>query len=160
MRVAPLAAVLLLAAGAAQAQAVGETIDVKRWKVHLAGNDDGSYTCAAMWRFDDDSAVGFAADSGQHTFPVVSEPEAGLTKDKEYPARFHVDHGKPKTVTGIATSSVMLVLPIANPDVDFAAMGAGKAVTVEFRGATYEEPLQGSHEAIRALGRCIAGAPR
>lgn len=160
MRIALLAAILLLVAGAAQAQAVGETIDVKGWKVHLEGNDDGTYTCAAMWQFDDKSAVGFAADSGQHTFLIVSEPDAGLTKDREYPAKFHVDHGKPKAVTGIATSAVMLVLPIANPDVDFAAMGAGKAVTVEFGGETYEEPLQGSHEAIRALARCIAAAPR
>ena len=160
MRTAPLAAAVLLAAsGAARAQDVGDTIDVKGWKVHLERNDDGTYTCAAMWRFENESAVGFAADSAKNTFLVLSEPQAGLVKDRQYPAKFHVDGGKTKTVTGTATSTVMLVMPIADPDTDFAALGAGNAVAIEFGGETHEKPLRGSHDAIRALARCIAGAP-
>ncbi len=159
MRTVTLAAMLLLLGAGARAQGVGQTIDVHGWKVHLSANADGSHTCAAMWQFEDKSAVGFAADTDQHTFLIVSEPDAGLTKDQQYEAKFHVDGGKSKTVTGIATSAVMLVMPVSDPDDDFAALGAGKAVTVDFDGGSYEEPLQGSHDAIRALARCIAGAP-
>ena len=160
MRTASLAAALLLLAGAARAQAVGETIDLKGWKIHLSRNDDETYTCAAMWPFTNKSSIGFAADSAQHTFLIIDEPAADLTKDKEYSAKFHVDRGKSKAVTGIATSTSMLVMPISDPDTDYAALGAGKAVTVEFGGKFYEKPLQGSHEAIRASLLYTSQSPR
>ena len=106
MRSVLLAALALSApflATAVHAQDVGETIDVKGWKIHLSDNDDGTYTCAAMWQFDDKSAVGFAADSGQRTFLIVSQPNAGLVVDKSYQATFHVDRAKPKTIAASRT---------------------------------------------------------
>jgi hypothetical protein len=146
-------------AGPAAAQAVGETIDVQGWKIHLDKNDDGTHTCAAMWQYDDKSAVGFAADTGNHTFLIVSEPDADLKKNQKVQVKYHVDETKTKTVMGIATSSVMLVIPISDPDTDFAAFGSAKTLYADFGGDNYEEPLEGSRGAIRALGRCIANAP-
>ena len=159
MRTPLLAALALCVAAAAHAQSVNQTIDHDGWHIRLESNRDGSYTCAAMWPFDDHSSVGFAADTGQHTFLVVSEPEAGLTKDATYPVSFRPGAGKPRTSTGTATSTAMLVIPVADPDTDFTALAAAADVTFEFNGDSYKEPLTTPKEAIRALGRCIAGAP-
>jgi phosphopantothenoylcysteine synthetase/decarboxylase len=158
------AAVLALAAlapvsGPASAQAVGETIDVQGWKLHLDRNDDGTHTCAAMWRYEDKSAVGFAADTGNHTFLVISEPDAELKKNQKYQVKYKVDKSKQKTAMGIATSSTMLVVPIEDPDTDFAAFGNAETLYASFGGDDYEEPLESTKDAIRALGRCIANAP-
>ena len=160
MRLAVLAAVSVITLSApARAQAIGETIDVQGWKLHLDKNADGSATCAAMWKYDDDSAVGFAADTNKNTFLIISEPEAELVKDRKYEVKYSVDGSKSKRTMAVATSTVMLIVPITDPDADFGAMGRGKALTVEFGGESYEEPLEKSRGAIQALGRCIAGAP-
>ena len=151
--------VTLMTATPAPAQSVGETIDVQGWKVHLEKNADGSATCAAMWTFDDESAVGFAADTNKNTFLIVSEPEAELVKNRKYEVNYGVDGGKTRRVMAVATSKVMLVVPIGDPDADFAAFGRAKAINVEFGGESYDEPLQKARGAIQALGRCVAGAP-
>jgi hypothetical protein len=143
----------------AYGQAVGETIDVQGWKVHLDKNDDGTHTCAAMWKYEDKSAVGFAADTGNRTFLIISEPDAGLSKGEKYQVKYHVDKAKQKTVMGIATSSAMLVVPIEDPDTDFTLFGKAETLYASFGGDDYEEPLDSPHDAIRALGRCIANAP-
>jgi len=161
MRLALLACLLagpMFLAGAAQAQAPGETIDVGGWKVHNDRNGDGSQTCVVMWKFDDDSTVGFGADTNKLTYLIVSEPEAELTKDQQIQVKYKVDGGKQKIAKGVATSKVMVVIPIATPDLDFAAFGAGTNLIVEFGGETYEEPLGGSKAAIMALGQCIGEA--
>lgn len=149
----------ILVSGPAMAQAVGETIDVQGWKVHLDKNDDGSQTCAAMWKYDDNSSVGFAADSNNNTFLIVSEPDAGLKKNQKYQVKYKADKLKQKTAMGIATSGTMLVIPISDPDADFAAFGTAETLYASFGGDDYEEPLESAHDAIRALGRCIANAP-
>ena len=156
---ATLSITIALSAGHAGAQAVGETIDVQGWKVHLDKNDDGSHTCAAMYRFDDKSAVGFAADTENRTFLIISEPESALKKNQKYEVTYKVDKRREKTAMGIATSGVMLVIPITDPDTDFGTFGAGGTLYATFGGEDYEEPLDGAKAAIRALGRCIAGAP-
>jgi hypothetical protein len=159
-RHAALSALLVtLACAPASAQAVGETIDVQGWKVHLDKNDDGSLTCAAMWKYDDKSAVGFAADSGNRTFLIISEPDAELKKNQKYQVKYNVDKSKQKTAMGVATSNTMLVVPIEDPDTDFAAFGKAETLYASFGGDDYEEPLDSPHDAIQALGRCIANAP-
>lgn len=151
--------VFLVTATSAIAQSVDETIDVQGWKVHLETNADGSATCAAMWTFDDDSAVGFAADTNKNTFLIVSEPEVELVKNRKYEVKYGIDGGKTKRVMAVATSKVMLVVPISDPDAEFAAFGRAQAINVEFGGEAYEEPLQKARGAIQALGRCVVGAP-
>ena len=160
MRLALLSSLLaaLFLSAPVNAQAPGQTIDVSGWKVHNDKNDDGSQTCVAMWKFDDESMVGFGADTNKLTYLIVSEPEAELTKDQQIVVKYKVDGGKPKTVKGTATSNVMIVIPISNPDQDFATFGAGEKLAVEFGGESYEEPLAGSKTAIKALGRCIGEA--
>ncbi len=148
----------LFAASQARAQAPGETIDVGGWKVHSDKNDDGSQTCVAMWQFDDKSMVGFGADTNNLTYLIVSEPEAGLTKNQKVQFKYRVDAGKQKVATGIATSNQMVVVPIADPDADFNAFQAGNTLHVEFGGDTYDEALGGSGDAIKALATCIVGA--
>jgi hypothetical protein len=112
-----------------------------------------------MWRYEDKSAVGFAADTGNHTFLVISEPDAALNKGEKYQVKYKVDKSKPKTALGIATSTVMLVVPIDDPDTDFAAFGNAETLYASFGGDDYEEPLESTKDAIKALGRCIANAP-
>ena len=159
MRLVILALAIIALPSVGHAQAVGETIDVQGWKVHLDKNADGSATCVAMWTFDDESAVGFAADTNKNTFLIVSEPEAELVKNRKYEVKYSVDGGKTKRVMAVATSKVMLVVPISDPDADFGAFGRAKAINVEFGGDTYEEPLEKARGAIQALGRCVVGAP-
>ena len=142
----------------AWAQAPGETVDVAGWKIHNDKNADGSQTCVAMWKFDDESMVGFGADTNKLTYLIVSEPEAELTKDQQIQVKYKVDGGKQRVATGIATSKVMVVIPISSPDTEFAAFGAGTNLVVDFGGDSYEEPLGGSKNAIKALGQCIGGA--
>jgi hypothetical protein len=70
-----------------------------------------------------------------------------------------VDKSKQKTAMGVATSNTMLVVPIEDPDTDFAAFGKAETLYASFGGDDYEEPLDSPHDAIQALGRCIANAP-
>lgn len=163
MRLVTLAAAALLGgalslAQPAFAQAPGETIDVGGWKIHNQKNDNDSQTCVAMWKYDDDSSVGFGADTNNLTYLIVSEPAVSLIKDRQYEVKYHAGSGRTKTGMAIATSKVMLVLPIPDPDVDFKAFAAAKNIVVEFSGNSYEEPMGGSQAAIKALAQCVASA--
>ena len=158
--IAPVAALMLaVPVCPVLAQTVGQTIEVKGWHVRLDKSPDGSFTCAAMWAFEDKSSVGFAADTSGNTFLIVSEPDAGLVKNKQYVVSYHADSAPPKAATGIATSPQMLVITISDPDADFAVFGKSGQITVDVDGDSYDEPLEAARPAIQALGKCIAGAP-
>ena len=140
------------------AQGPGETINVAGWRIHNQKDADGSQTCAAVWTYDDKSFVGFTVNTDNQTFLVISEPEAELTKNESVQFKYRVDKGPAKTVNAIATSPKMVVAPISDPDVDFAAFRKGKTLFVEFGGDTYEDSLDHANEAIKGLGACIVKA--
>ena len=158
MRIGILVAGLMVASLPALAQAPGQTIDVGGWKVSNSKNSDGSQTCVAINVFDDKSIVGFSADTNNATMFLFSEPGAKLKESTQYPVSYKVDKDAPVMGIGIATSAEMLVVPEANPDVMFNKFMAGSSLFVTVGSKTYEEPLDGSSDAIKALASCVKAA--
>lgn len=153
-----LATLAVSAAPPAHAQAPGQTIEVGGWKISNSKNAAGLQTCVSIYIFDDKSIVGFSADTEGTTTFLFSEPDAKLTEGKQYPVSYKVDKDAPTVGTGVATSAEMLVVPEPNPDVMFSKFIAGNALFVTVAGKTFEEPLDGSGDAIKALASCVKAA--
>lgn len=142
----------------ALAQAPGQTIDVGGWKISNSKNAAGLQTCVSIYVFDDKSIVGFSADTEGTTTFLFSEPDAKLTQGKQYPVSYKVDKDAAVSGTGVATSGEMLVVPEPNPDVMFNKFIGGNSLFVTVAGKTFEEPLDGSGDAIKALASCVKAA--
>ena len=155
-----IAAALLttVAAAAAHAQAPGQTISVGDWKVSNSKNKEGVQTCATFIEFEDKSIVGFSAGSDDATTFLVSEPEAALKENGQYPVSYQVDKNKAWQGTGIAVDAHMIVVPVPNPDEVFQQFMAGNTLTVTAAGKSFDEPLDGSSNAITALAGCVVAA--
>lgn len=162
MRRLALAAVLAAAfATPSFAQKVGETIDVGGWKLSSSTNKDGSTGCSATFVYDDKSLIGFSIDNDNFTAFLVSEPTAKMTAGQKYQVKFRIDSGKTVTGMGIATDATMVVVPVPDTDVNavFKAFMAGNSLFITMGGTEFEEPLQGSNDALLAMANCARGMP-
>ena len=163
MRLATLATLALTTlAFPAFAQKVGETINVGGWKVFSSKNTDGSTMCAATFTYDDKSVIGFTIDNDYDAFFLVSEPTAKMAANEKYQVTYRIDRGKSITGMGIATSAEMLVVPIANDDITplFTAFMKGNSLFITMGKEQFEEPLEGSNDAIGALSDCQDKLPK
>ena len=161
MRFPPAAALLaacLVLPAVAWAQAPGQTISVGDWKVSNSKNKEGVQTCATFVEFDDKSIVGFSAGTDGTTTFLVSEPDAALKENGQYPVSYQVDKNKAWLGTGIAVDAHMIVVPVPNPDEVFQQFMAGNTLSVTAAGKSFDEPLDGSSNAITALASCIRAA--
>ncbi len=152
----PIAVLGCLVAGAASAQAPNETIDVGGWKVsdsHAGAEFKG---CTAINKFDDGSLLGLAATKDV-TLILVSEPKSGLTADQHYQVKYSFDSGPSATVQGVAHDAEAMFFPV--PDADVAPFMTASKLNVSYGGTDYEEPLDGSKDAVTAMAKCMdAGA--
>lgn len=144
------------AASPAMAQKVGQTIDVGGWKVSSQVNKDGSTGCSASFVYDDKSTITFALDNDPVHMFIVSEPSAKMTSGSQTTLRYRIDNGKSFTGVGIAASSTMLAVPIAAGDTDavYDAFMRGNNLYISLGNEEFEEPLEGSSNAISALSAC------
>ena len=139
----------------------GETLDVGGWKIFSSKNNDGSTMCAATFTYDDKSVIGFTTDNDKDTFFLVSEPTAKMTAGDKYQVKFRVDKGKTITGMGIASTAEMMVVPVASADVGpvFTSFMKGNSLFITMGKEEFEEPLEGSNDAIVALAKCENGLP-
>jgi hypothetical protein len=144
----------------ASAQKLGETIDVGGWKVSMSTNKDGSTGCTALYQYDDKSIIGFSADNDDTHMFLVSEPTAKMTEGKQFNMTYRIDKGKPIPGLGVAASTTMLVSPmIGDVQAIYKAFMAGNSLFITMGNEEFEEPLDGSSDAINALGECFKNLP-
>lgn len=145
-----------LAGSPALAQKIGQTIDVGGWKVSSQVNKDGSTGCSATFVYEDKSTITFALDNDHVHMFIVSEPSAKMTAGSQTTLRYRIDNGKGLSGLGIAASSTMLAVPIPDADIDtvYAAFMRGNRLYISLGNDEFEEPLEGSNDAIGALSEC------
>lgn len=145
----------------ALAQKVGETVDVGGWKISSANNPDGSTGCTATFVYDDKSIIGFSVDNDDTHMFIVSEPTAKMTKGQQSQLTFRVDAGKSLSGLGVAVDATTLAVLIPPNDiaVTYKALQAGNSLFITMGKQEFEEPLDGSNNAINALGACQSGLP-
>ena len=167
MRRLALAATLALGTAAslvatpALAQKLGERIDVGGWKVFMTKNNDGSVMCGTTFTYDDKSIIGFTVDNDGDAFFLVSEPTAKMTAGEKYQISYRLDKGKSLSGLGIATSAEMMVVPIPSNEMEslFTRFQNGNSLFIKLGKEEFEEPLDGSSNAIGALGTCQSSLP-
>ena len=143
-------------ASAAFAQGANETIDVGGWKISDSHKGSVFQGCTAINTFDDGSMVGLAATKDV-TLMLVAEPKSGLTTDQRYQVKYSFDNGAKATVQGYAKDADKMFIPI--PDADVKPFMAASKLNVSYGGTDYEEPLDGSKDAVGAMAKCMdAGA--
>ena len=145
----------------AMAQKVGQTIDVGGWKLESSVNKDGSTGCSATFVYDDKSAIAFALDNdGTHMF-IVIEPTAKMAAGEQTQLTYRIDKGKNIVGMGIAATATTLAVPIPDGDVDsiYRAFQVGNSLFIKLGKEEFEEPLDGSSDAIDALGKCQTNLP-
>ncbi len=160
----PLMILALLATATASpafAQKLGETIDVGSWKVAMSANKDGSTGCTASITYDDKSAIAFGVDNDDTHMFIVSEPTAKMAAGSQTNLSYKIDTGKPFTGVGVAASATLLAVPIQEADLDavYAAFQKGDSLFISLGDQDFEEPLEGSSNAISALADCQAKLP-
>lgn len=140
----------------ALAQKVGQTIDVGGWKISSQVNKDGSTGCAATFVWDDKSMISFALDNDNVHMFIVSEPTAKMQEGAQASLRYHIDDGQTFSGVGIAASSTLLAVPMVEADIDkiYVAFQRGNLLYISLGNKDFEEPLEGSSNAIEALGVC------
>ena len=152
MRILLASLALAAIASPALAQPAGGTIDVGGWKVSDTRENGAFQGCSAVNKFDDGSIVGLAATK-EVTFLIVSEPKSGLTLKQKYQIKYSFDNGKQTTAEGEAHGPDTMLVPI--PDSDVAPfMSAGK-LNLSYGGNDYEEPLDGSKDAVTQMSTCM-----
>ncbi len=157
MRIAFAAFLVAGFATPALAQKAGQEIDVGGWTISDTREADGSFaSCVASFTWDDKSTFAVIKAKDKSTGIIVSEPTAGLTKEKVYPVSLQVDSGKAVLGMGVAVTEQALIVPLEQPDPMLAQLAAGNMLTIAVAGKEHEEPLQGSANAIKALSACAA----
>ena len=146
------AAALALVCGHASAQSANQTIDVGAWKVTDSHDGEEFRGCTAIKKFDDGSAIGLAATKDV-TLLIVSEPKSGLTADQQYQVTYRFDGGKPTAAQGQAKAADSLFVQI--PDADVEPFMTSTKITISYGGIDFEEPLEGSKDAVTAMATCM-----
>ncbi len=151
-----------LFAAPAWAQKVGQTIDVGGWKISSQTNKDGSTGCAATFVYDDKSMISFALDNDHVHMFIVSEPSAKMKEGSQTSLKYRIDKGPSFSGTGIAASSTLLAVPIADGQMDkvYDAFMRGNTLYISLGDMDFEEPLEGSSDAISALSACQDKLPK
>jgi hypothetical protein len=150
-----------LVSTSALAQKVGQTIDVGGWKISSELNKDGSTGCAATFVYEDKSIIAFTLDNDHVHMFIVSEPTAKMKEGSQTSLRYRIDNGKSFSGVGIAASSTLLAVPMADADLDkiYDAFMRGNTLYISLGDLDFEEPLEGSSNAISALSDCQAKLP-
>ena len=145
----------------ASAQKVGQTIDVGGWKISSSTNADGSTGCSATFVYDDKSVIAFALDNDDTHMFIVSEPTAKMTAGSQTQLTYRIDDGKTIGGMGIAADATTLAVPIPSDSVGevYAAFKAGNSLFIKLGKEEFEEPLDGSSNAIAALAACQDNLP-
>ena len=145
----------------ALAQKVGQTIDVGGWKITSQANKDGSTGCAASYVYDDKSMIAFSLDNDHVHMFIVSEPSAKMKEGSQTALRYRIDKGASFSGVGIAASSTLLAVPISDADMDkvYDAFMRGNTLYISLGDLDFEEPLEGSNNAIGALTECQEKLP-
>lgn len=145
----------------ALAQKVGQTIDVGGWKLESSVNKDGSTGCSATFVYDDKSVIAFAVDNDDTHMFIVVEPTAKMVEGQQTQLTYRIDKGKNIVGMGIAANPVTLAVPIPSGDVDaiYRAFKVGNSLFIKLGKEEFEEPLDGSSDAIDALGKCQSNLP-
>lgn len=145
----------------ALAQKVGQVIDVGGWKIASDVNKDGSTGCTATFVYDDKSAISFALDNDETHMFVVLEPTAKMKVGAQTKLSYRIDDGKSFNGVGIAASGTLLAVPIAHDELDsiYTAFQKGNNLYIKLGDEEFEEPLEGSSNAINALGACQESLP-
>jgi hypothetical protein len=145
----------------ALAQKVGQTIDVGGWKITSQANKDGSTGCAATYVYDDKSIISFSLDNDNVHMFIVSEPTAKMKEGSQTSLRYRIDNGRSFSGVGIAASSTLLAVPMADADMDriYDEFMRGNTLFISLGNDDFEEPLEGSSNAITALSGCQERLP-
>ena len=145
----------------ALAQKVGQTLDVGGWKLASDLNKDGSTGCSATFVYPDKSIIAFTLDNDDVHMFIVSEPSAKMTAGSQARLSYRIDNGRSFNGVGIAASATMLAVPIAEADLDpiYGAFQRGNSLFIRLGDQEFEEPLDGSSNAISALSTCQDGLP-
>ena len=145
----------------AAAQKVGQSIDVGGWKIASDANPDGSVGCTATFVYDDKSVIAFALDNDDTHMFIVSEPTAKMAQGAQTQLTFRIDNGKAISGFGIAANPTTLAVPIPDDALDsvYAAFKAGNSLFIKLGSEEFEEPLDGSSNAITALAKCQDSLP-
>ena len=161
MRYIGLALALCAFALPATAQKVGQSLDVGGWKIASDLNADGSTGCTATFVYDDKSVIAFALDNDNTHMFIVSEPTAKMTAGQQTQLTYRIDDGKNITGLGIAANTTTLAVPIPPDALDgvYAAFKAGNSLFIKLGREEFEEPLDGSSNAITALAKCQDNLP-
>ena len=159
---------MLLAAGAGPVLAleVGETIDVKGWKIGRSQETDKSQTCElASTATDKKGALGFSANPKDGTAIVLVDSELTMKAGDKYSAEYQVDKRDAVTVKGVVAGTTAYVLSLgswkeAQGFLD--TLSAGNSIAIEVGGFTYTYDLTGSKAAILEFDECAKaiGLPR
>lgn len=161
MRPLILAALVATLATPALAQKVGQTIDVGGWKIGSDVNKDGSTGCTATFVYDDKSVIAFSLDNDDVHMFIVSEPTAKMTAGSQTKLTYRIDKGKNFAGVGIAASATLLAVPMTEEDLGpvYDAFQRGNSLFIKLGDQEFEEPLDGSSDAITALAACQDGLP-
>lgn len=143
---------LMALTGPSLAQGAGGTIDVGGWKIRETREEGKFQGCSATNTFDDQSVIGLAATKDV-TFMIVSEPKSRLTKDQMYQVKYKFDSGKQSVTQGKANGPDLIFVPM--PDNDVKGFMAANFVHFSYGGLDYDEPLDGSTDAIAQMGKCM-----
>ncbi len=145
----------------ALAQKVGQTIDVGGWKISSQVYKDGSTVCAATFVYDDKSMISFSLDNDNVHMFIVSEPTAKMKEGSQTSLRYRIDNGQSFSGVGVAASSTLLAVPMADADLDkiYAAFQEGNTLFISLGNDEFQEPLEGSSNAISALSDCQEKLP-
>ena len=145
----------------AAAQKAGQSIDVGGWTIASDINPDGSTGCTATFVFEDKSVIAFALDNDDTHMFIVSEPTAKMTAGQQTQLTYRIDDGKAISGMGIAANPTTLAVPIPPDALDgiYAAFKAGNSLFIKLGKEEFEEPLDGSSNAITALAKCQDNLP-
>lgn len=160
-----LAAVSALVLGSlatpAAAQSPGKPIDVGGWTIAMINNKDGSTNCAATFTYDDKSLIGFSLDNADNHMFVVSEPTATMKEGSQVKMTYQIDKNKPFSGTGVAYSPTVLIVPMeGDMDPIYKQFMNGNTLYISLGSKDFEEPLDGSANAISALSSCQDRLPK
>lgn len=98
-------------------------------------------------------------NTGTHIF-LVSEPTAKMNPGQQMQVTYRIDKTATFTGTGVAISDAMLAVGIeGSQDAIYAAFKSGSSLYVKMGMEEFEEPLDGSMNALNALGECQGTLP-
>ena len=155
--VAALALLGLAAATSAQAQRIGQELQVGSWTILNPGTEQGEFTvCLAVTRTDGGGGLGIMSD-GSGAALYVNRPRQNLTPGTRYDVAYSYDGGRWTRASGRADTEVALSIIIPGP-IDAALRDFADMDDIEVQlpnNITVTSSLAGSGAAITALRRCV-----